>query len=649
MRLTRIRLKNFQCFGLEPTVLDFEAMTYLLGPNGAGKTSALTALARMFAIDPQMRRLRHSDFHVPQQAKADPEPEGRLMWIESDFEFPELARGVSSAGVPSFFSNMRMDSAGEVPRVRIRLTATEDDAGEIDTELVFVTETGDDDEPVTTTELDRWERAKIQVHYLPARRDPAEHIAHTSNTLLGRLLRAVDWSTEQDAVRELTRLLSDSLATNPAITSLGQQLAATWNRLHTGTFFTTPSVTFTGSDIDALLRHLNIAFDNAPGGGPVDWTRLSDGQQSLLYLTMVLALHDLGTQVLAGNVTTVEAAKLRPASFTLIALEEPENSLSPHYVGRVLDALRGFSRNSDAQVIVATHSPSVVRRVPAESIRHLRLDTSRQTVVTTIQLPPESAEAFKFVREAVEAFPELYFARLVVLGEGDSEQVVLPRMLEAAGVSADLSCISIVPLGGRHVNHFWRLLSNLGIPYMTLLDLDTARFGGGWGRVRYALGQLLEHPTALALERGLQQKHLDVVPAWDAPSELVNSSHVGKILLDFLESCDVYFSAPLDLDFSMLSAYPSAYLLDEDNVTPPADDILTAVLGKARKLVMEQYSPEQSALFAEYHRMFNRGSKPVQHLTALSKLSDNELLAAVPPVMSRLIGAVKSRLAGLPE
>ena len=32
---------------------------------------------------------------------------------------------------------------------------------------------------------------------------------------------------------------------------------------------------------------------------------------------------------------TVDPAKLRPASFTLIALEEPENSLSPHYVGRV--------------------------------------------------------------------------------------------------------------------------------------------------------------------------------------------------------------------------------------------------------------------------------------------------------------------------
>ena len=649
MRLTRMRLKNFQCFGAEPTVVDLQAMTYLLGPNGAGKTTVLTALCRMFAIDPQTRRLRRSDFYVPYVPGSSEAQPSTLLWVEADFEFPELASGAPGVGVPSFFADMRMDRPGEVPKLRVRLTARRDDAGDVVSDLDFVNETDENDEPLLTTRLDRYEQAKIQVHYLPARRDPADHFAHTSSTLLGRLLHAVDWSAEEKIVSELTGELSNSLAANPAIMSLGQQLAATWNRLHTGSFFTTPSVTFTGSDIDALLRYLNIAFDVAPDGGPVNWTRLSDGQQSLLYLTMILALHDLGTQVLRRNVRTVSPAKLRPAAFTLIALEEPENSLSPHYTGRVLETLRAFSLHPDAQVVVATHSPSVVRRVPAESIRHLRLDTSRRTVVTRIKLPAESAEAYKFVREAVEAFPELYFARLVILGEGDSEQIVLPRMLQVAGVSSDLSCISIVPLGGRHVNHFWRLLSSLGIPHLTLLDLDTARYGGGWGRIRYALGQLLEHPTAWATEKGLKEEHLAKLPSWDDPSKLLGESESGQKLLKLLEEGGIYFSSPLDLDFSMLSAYPDAYGLKKENVGQPDPDILTAVLGKARKLDVEQYSPKQRELFAEYHRMFNKGSKPVQHLTALSFLSDEDLAAAIPPVMSRLVEAAKARLAELPE
>ena len=226
MRLTRMRLKNFQCFGPEPTVVDFEAMTYLLGPNGAGKTTVLTALGRMFAIDPQMRRVRRSDFHVPHAPEAGAAPGSALLWIEADFEFPELASGAPSASVPSFFPDMRMDRPGQVPRLRVRLTARQDDAGDIGTDLVFVNETDEDDEPFITTKLDRYEQAKIQVHYLPARRDPADHIAHTSSTLMGRLLRAVDWSAEQATASELTQELSNSLAANPAITSLGQQLAA---------------------------------------------------------------------------------------------------------------------------------------------------------------------------------------------------------------------------------------------------------------------------------------------------------------------------------------------------------------------------------------------------------------------------------------
>ena len=33
-------------------------------------------------------------------------------------------------------------------------------------------------------------------------------------------------------------------------------------------------------------------------------------------------------------------------------------------------------------------------------------------------MPENDGEARKFVREAVQAFPEIYFSRLVVLGEG---------------------------------------------------------------------------------------------------------------------------------------------------------------------------------------------------------------------------------------
>lgn len=111
-----MRLKNFQSFGPESTVFDFEAMTYLLGPNGAGKTSVLTALARMFAVDQQMRRVQRGDFHVPYDSQPDPDSSVQSLWIEADFEFPELAGGTSGIAVPSFFKTTCVSTSQEKTR-----------------------------------------------------------------------------------------------------------------------------------------------------------------------------------------------------------------------------------------------------------------------------------------------------------------------------------------------------------------------------------------------------------------------------------------------------------------------------------------------------------------------------------------------------
>ena len=60
------------------------------------------------------------------------------------------------------------------------------------------------------------------------------------------------------------------------------------------------------------------------------------------------------------------------------------------------------------------------------------------------------------------------------------------------GLDIDRSFVAVAPLGGRHVNHLWRLLTDLDIPYATLLDLDWGRDGGGWGRIKTVCTQLLE-------------------------------------------------------------------------------------------------------------------------------------------------------------
>jgi len=645
MKLTRLRLSNFQSFGNGPTVVALDAMCFLLGPNGAGKTALLQALARLFGFDPSLRRVRRTDFHITTEdlAKGDIGP--LTMWIEAQFEFPELkkVKGKYST-IPTHFAHMQLESADGVPRVRFRLTATIDEEGDIEETLCYVVQANEHDEPVRVVPVHKHERNVIQVHYLPARRDPADHISYAASSLLGRVLRAADWQAERERIAVLTQDISKTLVGNAAVGGMDGQLSAYWASLHKGNYYAHPSVSFERSEIDNLLRHLTVGFTPGPNEHIVDFSRLSEGQQSLLYLSLVLSVQSLGRQVLANEIDAFDVDKLRPAVFTLVAMEEPENSLSPHYLGRVIKTLGAFSKHHDAQAIIATHAPSLLRRVPPEHIRYLRLNEDRETVVNTITMPAKSDEAYKFVREAVQAFPELYFSRLVILGEGDSEEILLPRLLQAKGISEDDASISVTPLGGRHVNHFWRLLSGLGIPYVTLLDLDLGRYQGGWGRIRYAIQQLLQFPT---IESDLSEDHLANLPKWNGNKVLLTSKD-GRDWLSFLESAGVFFSAPLDLDFSMLRQFSSAYGLEERELNDPGEEIVAAVLGKSHGDV-SQYSEAEKQYFDAYHRRFKLGSKPAAHLDAMTHLDDATLDDSMPESIDRLLEAVKMKIAELPE
>ena len=641
MKLQAIRLSNFHSFGEDSTEITLEDITYLIGPNGSGKTAALQALCRLFAFDPSLRRILRSDFHVPNCEEETPGE--RHLWIEADFLFPELAEDAENTTVAPNFAHMRLDEPDGIPRVRYRLSATLGVDGDIEESMVYVLDLDAGGEPLSTAQVPRAERNHIHVHYLPAQRDPTDHIAYGANALLGRMLRAAKWDAERDTIKTLTDQISISLAANPSVNTLSKSLKTTWSTLHKGKFFADPKITFVASEIEALLRHMSVSFSPGHDESLVDFSRLSDGQKSMLYLSLALSSQAIGRAVLAGQDTSFDPDKLRPPVFTLVAIEEPENSLSPHYLGRIASALNAMVQHPDAQALIATHAPSMLRRVEPEHIRYLRLTKARQSRVTHILLPEDTDKAHKFVREAVQAFPEVYFSRLVVLGEGDSEEIVLPRLLQVKGAPVDESAVTIAPLGGRHVNHFWRLLAALQIPYLTLLDLDVARYAAGWGRIKYVNDQFAKFAPAERLPSSWK------ISQWDDDEVPVRTHHFfedgTKDVFERLENSNVFFSYPMDLDFAMLLAFPEAYGVEED---VPDDSTIKAVLGKSHHDA-SQYSPEEQKLFNTYHQRFKLGSKPAAHIDALAQLTDAELLANMPASLSRLADAVIAKLAELPE
>lgn len=645
MRIAKVRLKNFQCFGPKPTEVDLDAITYVLGRNGTGKTALLQALARMFSPSPTQRAVRASDFHVP--LGGTPHQlvgEARTLWLEVILEFPETDSEDVHASVPTFFSRMRLTTADGAPQVRVRLTANLSDDGHIEERIEYITKVAGSDEPLDTSPMSHYERGRIEVHYLPARRDPSELLSFTANSLLGRLLRAVDWSEEREALTELSEKITEELAANKPLKKFADAMAGVWSGLHAGDYLTHPSMSFGYSELEGLLRQLTVSFTPTPGGVDIPASRLSDGQKSLLYLTLVLAWQNVARAALSGEEEATRGLnidRLRPPVHSIIALEEPENSLAPFYLGRVLGQLQSSAKTGSTQSVIATHSAAVVGRSDPAWIRFLRLDNDRTTMVQTLELPPNAKDEEKYVREAVRAYPELYFSRLVILGEGASEQIVLPRVLSAFGMAEDDLAISVVPLGGRHVNHFWRLLHELDIPHVTLLDLDAWRYHGGWGRVKNAMKQMNKLNPGTFSEDTIAD-----LPSWDSAEDLdeLSKPESDTPTISVLREKGVFFSSPLDLDFAMMEAFPEAYDAGESD---PSEETLSAALGKGR--AKGQISDSLGDWLESYRTEFLLRSKPSVHLEALAEITDEDLREGVPEPIGCLVEYVRVALKEIPE
>ena len=130
MKIEKIRLRNFRCFGDEVIELKFEEnLTTLVGGNGSGKTAVLQAVSRLFGTSSAQRSVQRRDFHIPvdrQELQT-----GAQLFIEAILGFPELAKQENSShnAVPEFFNQMSASGEGEPLKVRIRLQATWMDDG----------------------------------------------------------------------------------------------------------------------------------------------------------------------------------------------------------------------------------------------------------------------------------------------------------------------------------------------------------------------------------------------------------------------------------------------------------------------------------------------------------------------------------------
>lgn len=691
MKLTKVIINNFRSFG-ESQVIGFNDQTVLIGNNSSGKTTVLQALSKLFSDKQNDRIIRKSDFHLPKGLR--PGENSRSLFIETIFEFDELDTPSFGAAIPTFFEHFTVSQDNEKPFLRIRLESSwEDDGtveGSIDTQIYYISCA---DEIVSDENKHRALRKdldKIRVLYVPASRMPEQELGNASGSMLSRLVKSIHWT--EDEIKEITdkidELNNTFLSESGALKQINQGIQESWQLYHGDKRYSQANLTINSSEIEGALRQIALKFSPTTTEEAYSVSDLGDGLRSIFYFSLVDSILKIEMGIAKDWEENPDKPrfKLIPPILTILAIEEPENHIAPHHIGKLVKKFKQLSEKGNSQVILTSHSPAIVKRIEPEDLRYLRIENNDrvlQTIVSGIQLPEAIDESYKYIKGAIQAYPELYFAKLVVLGEGDSEELLLPKFFDLLGREIDSSQISVVPLGGRHVNYFWELLNALRIPHITLLDFDNERYGGGWGRIQYAIKQLILN--------GVAKEKLVTVTTESQKSRVLDDDEIDKIkdwkidrpdnqLLErwikMLEKFNVFFSAPLDIDFLMLQHYRKYYLSmlssKEGPVISYADSggnckkVKLTDLDRIDKLQLEglekrieeakiatlkdksgpgdSFTREEKELMIWYQYFFLGRGKPTTHMEFLSSISDVELIGSVPFVFEKMVKRAKELL-----
>lgn len=684
MRLEKLKIKGFQCF-LEETEIEMSDLTAFIGANNSGKTAVLSALNKLFSDEIYLREIKKSDFHLPSEewfgsSQKETSDEEKSLFIEAVFTFPELNESNKNS-IPFFFDSFIINESNGEPKLRVRLescwTKSANIDGAIETNVYFIHAS----ESTAVAEENKRKASrksldKVRFIYIPAVRDPLKHLKNSTGSMIFRLLNNMNWDEKiKKELLEHASKLDEVFKTQSGVATLNKAIEKQWKEYNIGKKFTNANLRLNNADLESLIKKTELVFSPTPIGEPYDIHQMGDGYKSLLYISLVdsmLMVEDEIQKDMEAKSKSENGSKqmidVEVPYLTIVGIEEPENHIAPQLLGKITQKLISISKKSNAQAIITSHAPSIIKRVDPEDIRYLKNDNN-QSFIKQISLPKDEKlmEQKKYIKEAVTAYPELYFSKLVILGEGDSEEIILSKLIDKMGINVDSNNIAIVPLGGKHVNHFWRLLDDLQIPHITLLDFDMDRCGGGWGRIKYVLNQLNLYGK---LDQA-DQNDADLIKIKESIEErnpLPKSIEEYDKIKGMLEKKDVFFSGKLDIDFLMLEHYKEDYIntlsnnegptylendkkekfADYDFSQPEYSEIIQQKIKTSISQTLKGsggdgslYSEKEKKLMVWYSYFFLGRGKPATHHAFLSQITNEELLEKTPKVLRRMIERVR--------
>ena len=462
MYLARIRIENFRCFGEGVNGLDLSLkpdMCALVGENEAGKSAIIDALRFVFGTtDQESNRLDDSDFC-----------DGNLgCQITINCTLKDLSDQEKAAFVeyltyedtdqmtPVLYLNWSAKDSGQLikgKKIRhVELHSGKDGTG-----------------PAVAAEV----RERLRATYLRPLRDAEQALSAGRGSRLAQVLYHTPTVTSTGVRYDPKQPLNVDALNVLGIADLANALLEKQQ-----------GIVDARESIDIRLNALALAGDDMKSSIRVAGTRASEEvrlRQLLEKLDLTIPVS--GKVGLGSNNLLFMACELlllgqETVGSKLLLIEEPEAHLHTQRQLRVMRSLRDHAVKNGIQIIVTTHSPSLASAI---EVTNLVIVQDGRAFPLTPECTQLDISDYRFLQRFLDATKaNLFFARGVVIVEGDAENILLPVIASLIERDFTEHGVSVVNVGGVGLRRYARIfqrknLQNGGpikIPVACVTDMD---------------------------------------------------------------------------------------------------------------------------------------------------------------------------------
>jgi predicted ATP-dependent endonuclease of OLD family len=327
-------------------------------------------------------------------------------------------------------------------------------------------------------------RESIPLIYVDVMREYDRHSPSGRWTILRKLFD--DVNREFKISKEIVEIFNDSDQTKLQLTrqeAYKRKMESAYELLKTDSF-----KKIEGLLTKNALEHMGLSEDEGSITLHFDTHDPSNVYKSLqLFVTQLgieTSASDVGaglqSAIVVGILRTYEELKREGAVF---AIEEPEVFLHPQKARYFMSVLHTIA-DSGNQVFVSTHSPIFVNIHRTEDVCIVRRTIDDGTTVSKpdkLDITLEQRETLRLLTEFDTHHNELFFARKVLLVEGNTEKIIFPLAFKALGYDINKLGISIIDCGGKtKIPLFIKVCKSIEMPFSVVVDEDIHPIDAKW-------------------------------------------------------------------------------------------------------------------------------------------------------------------------